>query len=65
MSQKCNKTAGNCEECTYYNVDELTGMYVCSMSLDEDEMYNFLRGRTSDCPYYKYYDEYSLVRKQN
>ena len=42
----------NCESCEYYD-------------LDEDEMVRFLTGQNKGCPYYKYYDEYKLVQKQN
>ena len=63
MQNKNN--AANCDYCAYYNIDEDTGMYVCHMNLDEDEMVHFLSGRHKDCPYFKLYDEYSIVRKQN
>ena len=32
---------------------------------DEDEAERFARGQTGVCPYYKPYDEYLSVRKQN
>lgn len=35
------------------------------MSLDEDEYARFVQGRTADCPYFKFYDEYKSVQKQN
>ena len=54
-----------CESCAYYVCDEDTGLYLCEMSLDEDEMVEFLKGRFDRCPYYKLYDEYAVVRKQN
>jgi hypothetical protein len=34
------------------------------MSLDQDELAGFLSGRTKECPYYRYYDEYKSVHKQ-
>ena len=45
--------------------DEELDAYVCDMRLDEDEMVRFLSGRTSSCPYYRFYDEYKSVQKQN
>ncbi len=64
--KKQNKTAEtNCESCAYYNYDDETGLYVCAMALDEDEMIQFLRGKFYACPYYRLYDEYAIVRKQN
>ena len=56
--------AQNCESCEFYDYDEYLDAYVCSMSLDEDEMVNFLSKNTNACPYYRYYDEYKSVHKQ-
>lgn len=54
----------NCESCEFYDYDEYLDSYTCSISLDEDEMINFLGKNTSSCPYYRYYDEYKSVHKQ-
>ena len=59
------KRATNCETCEFYDYDEEYGENVCIMKLDEDEMVNFLTGNTSYCPYYRFYDEYKSVQKQN
>ena len=56
--------AQNCESCEFYDYDEYLDAYVCSMSLDEDEMVNFLSKNTGTCPYYRFYDEYKSVHKQ-
>lgn len=53
-----------CDSCVYYEYDEDYECYVCQMSLDEDEMYRFLTNTYQDCPYYKFGDEYSVVRHQ-
>jgi len=34
------------------------------MSLDEDEMAHLMTDGHYTCPYYKYGDEYTIVRKQ-
>ncbi len=66
MAVKKGKSAfTNCDLCCYFNVDEETGLHVCRMALDEDEMLHFLKGKFYNCPYYKPYDEYGTVRKQN
>ena len=57
-------TVNNCESCEFYDYDEYLDSYTCSISLDEDEMINFLGKNTSSCPYYRYYDEYKSVHKQ-
>lgn len=59
------KVVGSCESCEFYDYDEEWEEYVCNISLDEDEMIDFLGRNTGRCPYYRYYDEYKSVRKQN
>ena len=54
-----------CESCEYYLEDGIDGEYYCSLSLDEDEMVEYLGGNSGGCKYYKYYDEYKSVQKQN
>ena len=54
-----------CENCSYYDYDDENEMYVCLVNLDEDELYRFLQGNNSECPYYNPYDEYKIVNKQN
>lgn len=56
--------ATNCDFCFYYREDEDTGISMCSMALDEDEMLYYLKGKFQNCPYFKLYDEYSIVKKQ-
>ena len=58
------KQIGSCESCINYEYDEEYDCYVCGMNLDEDEMYRFLKGEFRDCPYYRFGDEYQIVRKQ-
>ena len=61
---KYTKTGGGCESCEFYDYDEYTDSYSCTLSLDEDEMTSFLSGNTRGCHYYRYYDEYKSVQKQ-
>ncbi len=58
------KPVGSCESCEFYVYDEYTDSYGCNLSLDEDEMVDFLGLNTSTCHYYRYYDEYKSVHKQ-
>lgn len=55
----------NCESCEYYVYDEEWEQYVCAMRLDEDEMARYLNSKSQKCVYYKFYDEYKTVQKQN
>ena len=58
------KQSGNCESCVFFDYDEDLEADVCTVDLDQDEMQNFLSGRTRACPYYRFYDEYKSVHKQ-
>lgn len=62
--RKGKKTQSSCESCMYYEYDEEYESYLCQMDLDEDEMAHFLLERHFSCPYYKFGDEYTIVRKQ-
>lgn len=59
------KAVSNCESCEFYDYDEYLDAYVCCIALDEDEMVSFIGGNTKSCPYYRFYDEYKSVHKQN
>lgn len=54
-----------CEDCAYYVYDDEHESYFCEMDLDEDEMLRFMQSSFDNCPYYRYGDEYAVVRKQN
>ena len=64
MNKKEKKVQGSCESCAFYAYDEEYEYYVCDADLDEDEMYAFLKGTDFACPFYRYGDEYAVVRKQ-
>ncbi len=59
------KQATNCESCEYYDYDAYYGIFSCRQQLDEDESVRFMTGQFQSCPYYKFYDEYKSVQKQN
>ena len=65
MEMRNPKKASRCEDCLYYDTDDETGAYDCQLDLDEDDMVQFLNRNTASCPYYRYYDEYKSVQKQN
>ena len=54
-----------CDYCEHYLYDDEADSYFCDVSLDEDEMERYLYGSDADCHYFKFYDEYKLVEKQN
>jgi len=55
----------NCESCEFFDYNDEDGSRECQMSLDEDEFLKFVSGHYQECPYYRYYDEYKSVSKQN
>lgn len=63
--QKPQKMKANCDYCQYYDYDEDMEAYICMLDLDEDEMEQFVNYSNRDCPYFKFYDEYKFVQKQN
>lgn len=63
MTKKGKQT--NCENCMYFDYDEMLDEDICTLDLDEDEMIRFMEHPYSECPYYKFYDEYKTVQKQN
>ena len=58
------KHKASCDSCEFYQYDEYTDSYSCTLSLDEDEMSDFLGALTVECNYYRFYDEYKSVQKQ-
>ena len=49
----------------YDDYDDELEEYCCDVNLDEDEMVRFLTSSNYQCPYYRLYDEYGIVKKQN
>lgn len=54
----------HCEDCLYYEYDEESESYSCRIDLEEDEAERFMAGRQEACAYFRFYDEYKMVRKQ-
>ena len=56
----------NCDQCINYIYDEEYDEYCCSVDMDEDDYGRMLSSNNKDqCPYFRFGDEYSIVRKQN
>jgi len=53
----------SCETCEFFDWDDEMQDYMCMARLDEDEYYRMLT--SARCPFYKFYDEYKSVQKQN
>lgn len=49
----------------YYEYDEDSETYSCAVNLDEDEAERFMGGQNDHCAYFRFYDEYKMVKKQN
>lgn len=55
---------GKCESCLFYDYDPDWDCEICTLSMDEDDCAALTQNR-SVCPYYRYYQEYKSVQKQN
>lgn len=62
-SIKRGKIKPSCDICEFYDWDGDSGDKICTVALDEDELAGYISG--NDCPYFRYYDEYKSVQKQN
>ena len=62
MAEKKNAQSC-CELCANYIYDEEIEGYVCDVNLDEDELVGFLSRGRKDCPFFRFDDEYAIVRK--
>ena len=67
---EAKKVQGICEECEFYDVvtddDRDLGEKICHADFDEDDYRQFLLSDSHrGCPYFKPYDEYKTVAKQN
>ena len=56
---------GSCDFCAHYLYDDESEAYYCDVSLDEDEMESYMRGTEVSCGFFRLYDEYKMVEKQN
>jgi hypothetical protein len=55
----------DCDMCMNYVYDEEYDCYMCSVDMDEDELYSVFSGTRRSCPYFRFGDDYTIVRKQN
>lgn len=66
---KNKKVCGVCEECEYFDYaddEEDLGEKICHAAFDQDDFGRYMSGDFSrGCPYFKPYDEYKTVAKQN
>jgi len=65
MEIKKKKKQTPCESCVYYDTIDEAGTLGCTIDVDEDELYRERTDHRGGCPYYKFYDEYKSVRRQN
>lgn len=54
----------NCDLCVYNVYDDDYECYCCEMNLEEDEMEKYIRSTFDNCPYFRFADEYRIVKKQ-
>lgn len=54
-----------CEQCEHLKYDAEEDEYYCDVSIDEDDLERYLSHPRAVCAYFKLYDEYKMVEKQN
>lgn len=55
----------DCENCSHYCLDTELQEYFCTAPLDEDDVARLAGFSGYKCPYFDFYDEYKIVKKQN
>ena len=65
MVMSVRKIKSKCEDCVHFVYDEELDADICDVDLDEDDYLRFITAKTDDCPYYRFFDEYKSVQKQN
>ncbi|MDD6762142.1 MAG: DUF6472 family protein [Clostridiales bacterium] len=55
----------DCDMCMNYTYDEEYDCFTCSVDMDEDEAYSLFSNKRRVCPYFRFGDDYTIVRKQN
>ena len=60
-----NNSFADCENCSHYVIDGEQNEYFCDAALDEDDVAKMMSFGGYKCPYFDFYDEYKIVRKQN
>ncbi len=54
----------DCDRCMFYGYDEEAEGYFCDANIDEDDIARLNMSANKECPYYRPYDEYSVVKHQ-
>ncbi len=55
----------SCEDCVFFDEVDEYGTMDCTLNLDQDEVYQATVQNQNSCRYYRPYDEYKSVQKQN
>lgn len=53
-----------CEHCLFYNYDIEFDEYECLINVDQDEAAAYYEDKKPQCPYFRFGDDYTIVRKQ-
>lgn len=53
-----------CENCLNLAYDDEMQEYYCTINLDEDELAQFYSSSNKKCPYFRFGDDYTIVKKQ-
>ncbi|MBE7059347.1 MAG: hypothetical protein E7389_00830 [Ruminococcaceae bacterium] len=65
MIRRICKLNADCEHCLNFVYDEEYDEYICGVDMDEDEAARLFGQKRNVCPYFRFGDDYTIVRKQN
>ena len=64
--QKKAPLEASCENCMYFDYpDDEESDKECVLNMDQDDMSHLFSGAAQRCPYFRFWDEYKFVQKQN
>ncbi len=55
----------NCEDCMNFVYDEEFEEYMCIIDMDQDEIGEIMQNPARKCPFFRFGDDYTIVKKQN
>ena len=64
MEYRQKKRPARCEDCEFYQYDPELDLYSCGQNLDQDELARMSYGGVSECPFFRFYDDFQSTRRQ-
>lgn len=62
--RRSDMNQNQCDMCLNYDMDNETGEYYCTVNMDQDEFERWSYQKKTSCPYFRFGDDYTIVRRQ-